>query len=74
MPLPVPRCYKIFKPSRSGFGLKGHAFASVALPYLDAGQHATFEIQRPAQIGKILIPTGIEVPTLPAADRGLRRR
>ena len=55
------------------FWLECQTVPTVALAHLNAGQHATFEIECSAQIRKILVPTCVEVAALPAADFWLIR-
>ena len=57
-----------------GFWCEGQAFTAITLSDFDTGQCAAFEIQRTAQVGKVLIPAGVEMLAFPAAHRGLLGR
>ena len=57
-----------------GFWCEGQAFTTITLSYFDTGQCAAFEIQRTTQVGKVLIPAGVEMLAFPAAHSGLLGR
>ncbi len=52
-----------------GFGVEALAGASVELHYLYRGQHLGLKAHQLAQIRQRRVPTGGEMPALPAVDR-----